>query len=215
MRFVRQNRKPLAVGVVLLAVGALLFQYVIGLNVAVAVVLFLITVGVALAIYRRLNRTPIVWDQPLGGPRLAVAWLAGLVVVTLAIQAVPFGRDHSNPPVTGEPEWDSPRTRELMVRACFDCHSNEVAYPWYSNIAPMSWAVQLHVDEGREKVNYSEWNLPQKDADESVETVVDGEMPPGYYTLLTHSAARLSDTERSELIQGLKATLGTSEDDDD
>jgi len=215
MRFLRQNRTALVVGVMLMAIGSLAFQIVIGLNAAVAVVLFLLTVGVALVIYRRLNGRPIAWGEPLSGTRLALGWVVGLVVVTLAIQAVPFGRDHSNPPVTGEPDWDSARTRELMVRACFDCHSNEVEYPWYSNVAPMSWAVQLHVDEGRRKVNYSEWDVPQREADESAETVAEGEMPPGYYTLVTHNAARLTDAERSELIQGLKATLGTSERDDD
>ena len=72
-----------------------------------------------------------------------------LAVVAVAVQAVPFGRDHSNPPITAEPTWDSPRTRDLTVRACFACLSNEVQYPWYSQIAPMSWAVQLHVEQGR------------------------------------------------------------------
>ena len=54
----------------------------------------------------------------------------------LLIQFVPFGRDHTNPPVVQEPKWDSPATRELAKRACFDCHSNETVWPWYSNIAP-------------------------------------------------------------------------------
>jgi len=105
------------------------------------------------------------------------------------------------------------------VRACFDCHSNEVDYPWYSRIAPASWAVQLHVEQGRDKVNYSEWDRPQEKADESAETVEDGEMPPTYYTLLTHDAARLTDAERQDLIDGLIATFGTEgdehEEDDD
>ena len=67
---------------------------------------------------------------------IVVAVLAGLF---LAIQFVPYGRDHSNPPVIGEPTWNSPETRALAVRACFDCHSNETVWPWYSNIAPVSW----------------------------------------------------------------------------
>jgi len=54
----------------------------------------------------------------------------GAVIVLAAIQLVPFGRDHQNPPVTGEPAWDSPRTRELFFRACKDCHSNETTWPW-------------------------------------------------------------------------------------
>ncbi len=73
----------------------------------------------------------------------------------------------------------------------------------------MSWAVQLHVDEGRSKVNYSEWDKPQEEADESAETVIDGEMPPAYYTRFTHSEARLSEAELQDLIAGLKATFGS------
>jgi hypothetical protein len=98
------------------------------------------------------------------------------------------------------------------VRACFDCHSNEVEYPWYSAIAPASWAVQLHVEQGRNKVNYSGWDRPQKSGRESAETVMDGEMPPSYYTLLTHQAARLTDSEIQDLINGLIATFGTEDD---
>ena len=68
----------------------------------------------------------------------------------LLIQLVPFGRDHTNPPVVQEPNWDSPATRELAQRACFDCHSNETVWPWYSNIAPVSWLVaQRHLRSPR------------------------------------------------------------------
>jgi hypothetical protein len=212
--FLRSNRIPAAIGLALLVVGSLAFQFVLGLAAGVAVVLFLLVVATALGIYRLLSRSRLVWDQPLSRARLVVSALVGLVVVGLVIQVVPFGRDYSNPPVTGEPAWDSARTRELTVRACFDCHSNEVEYPWYSKIAPMSWAVQLHVEEGRDKVNYSEWDRPQEEAEESAETVRDGEMPPTYYTLLTHSAARLTDAERRDLIDGLTATFGTDDEDE-
>jgi hypothetical protein len=74
--------------------------------------------------------------------------------------------------------------------------------------------MQLHVEEGRANVNYSEWDRPQEEGDESAETVVEGEMPPSYYTLLTHSAARLTDAERQELIDGLTATFGTDDRED-
>jgi hypothetical protein len=49
----------------------------------------------------------------------------GAVALLILIQLVPFGRQHTNPPVVQEPNWDSPQTRQLAVRACFDCHSNE------------------------------------------------------------------------------------------
>ena len=143
--------------------------------------------------------------------------LAAIAVVGFGvIQLVPYGRAHANPPVLGEPAWDSPRTRELTVRACFACHSNEVDWPWYSNIAPISWYVQNHVDEGRDELNFSEWTRPQKEADESAETVRDGEMPPGYYTLgPLNSSASLTAAEKAELVRGLVATFGESNHDDE
>ena len=61
--------------------------------------------------------------------------------VLLIIQFVPYGRDHTNPPVIAEPAWDSPQTRALFFRACADCHSNETKWPWYSTIAPASWLI--------------------------------------------------------------------------
>jgi hypothetical protein len=60
----------------------------------------------------------------------AARWiLMGAVLLLLTIQGVPYGRRHTNPPVRVEPRWDSPGTRALTVRACFDCHSNETVWP--------------------------------------------------------------------------------------
>ena len=138
------------------------------------------------------------------------ATLASLLI----IQLIPYGKDHSNPPVNGEPAWSSPRTRELMVNACFGCHSNSVEYPTYASVAPISWTVQSHIDEGREKVNYQEWNLRQSEAEETIEVIREGSMPPSYYTMFgKHPEAKLTDAEISELIAGLLATPGFSEGD--
>lgn len=142
--------------------------------------------------------------------RIVVGTVALAVAVFLLAQLVPYGRDHSNPPVLAEPEWDSPRTRELAERACFDCHSNETEWPWYSHIAPNSWMVQRDVDRGRDELNYSEFGDASDEASESAETVLDGEMPPWYYEL-AHQEARLSDSERDELVQGLIRTFGTDD----
>jgi len=132
----------------------------------------------------------------------------------LIIQLIPYGKDHSNPPVNGEPAWSSPRTRELMVNACFGCHSNSVEYPAYASVAPISWTVQSHIDEGREKVNYQEWNSQQGEAEETIEVIREGSMPPSYYTMFgKHPEAKLTDAEISELIAGLSATPGFSEGD--
>lgn len=130
----------------------------------------------------------------------------GLLVV---IQFVPYGRAHTNPPVVQEPMWGSPQTRELARRACFDCHSNETVWPWYSNIAPVSWLIQHDVDEGRRKLNFSEWNRPQDELDEITEVIREGEMPPIYYVML-HPEAKLSQTEKETLIAGLRATVRQS-----
>lgn len=105
-----------------------------------------------------------------------------------------------------EPAWDSPQTRQLAVRACFDCHSNETTWPWYSNVAPISWLTQRDVDEGRAELNFSEWNRPQK-TDDIVKSVQEGEMPPAIY-YPTHPDANLPAGERQALIQGLTATFG-------
>ena len=148
---------------------------------------------------------------------IAVASVAvAAVVVGVAIQAVPFGRAHSNGEITGEPAWADVRTRDLMVRACYDCHSNEAEYPWYASVAPVSWAVEMHVNQGRGAVNYSTFATDPGDADESVEVILDGSMPPGYFTRFgLHPEAKLSDAEIEELVRGLRATPGLSEDDDD
>ena len=137
-------------------------------------------------------------------------WIIFFVVVgsAIVIQVVPYGRHHTNPPVLAEPSWDSPQTRALAARACFDCHSNETVWPWYSHVAPISWLVQRDVDEGRRAVNFSEWNRPQKEARESASTVREGEMPPWIYTIRS-SSARLSSAEREALAAGLAATLGS------
>jgi mono/diheme cytochrome c family protein len=133
-----------------------------------------------------------------------VRWvvLAG-VALLLVIQVLPFGRDHTNPPVRKEPAWDAPETRALAVRACFDCHSNQTVWPWYSNVAPISWLVWSDVVRGRKELDFSEWDRPQKEARESAGTVRKGSMPPWYSPW-----AKLDAAEREALSRGLEATLG-------
>ena len=65
-----------------------------------------------------------------------------LGALLLALQLVPYGRDHSNPPVTADAPWPTPEGRHLAVAACYDCHSNRTKWPLYSSVAPMSWLVQ-------------------------------------------------------------------------
>jgi len=144
-----------------------------------------------------------------GGVRIVWALLAAVATAVAVIQFVPYGRDHTNPAVSAEPEWDRPETRALAVRACYDCHSNETAWPWYTEIAPVSWLATNHVEEGRAILDFSTWDQPQHELDEMAETIDEGEMPPTYYTIL-HSTARLSAAEKQQLIDGLRATVAAS-----
>jgi hypothetical protein len=134
--------------------------------------------------------------------RIVFIVLAVGVALMLAIQLVPYGRQHTNPPVTAEPAWPDSAVRDLAVRACFDCHSNESVWPWYSNIAPVSWVVQSHVQEARARLNFSTWDVPQRGAREAAEVVLEGEMPPAYYRLM-HRSANLSSAEAAQLAQAL------------
>jgi hypothetical protein len=143
--------------------------------------------------------------------RLLGLGILALVVFFGLIQLVPYGRDHTNPPVLREPAWDSPQTRALVARACFDCHSNETVWPWYSHIAPASWLLQRDVEKGRDQVNFSEWDRGEQEVDDAVEVIQEGEMPPWFYLPL-HPEARLSGQEKAALIQGLSATLGAVDD---
>ena len=83
--------------------------------------------------------------------------LGALIVLALLIQLIPYGHNHTNPPVVKEFNWTTPAAKEIAQRACYDCHSNETKWLWYSSIAPMSWLVARDVDEGRAVFNFSDW----------------------------------------------------------
>jgi len=152
--------------------------------------------------------------------RRRVRWLVHLgvlgVVVLGLLQLVPYGRDHDNPPVVAGPSWPTASSERLARAACYDCHSNETEWPWYSNVAPMSWLVQRDVDRGRAAVNFSEWTSEAAagdEVDELHDAVEDGSMPPRQYTL-NHAAARLSAAERAELVEALRSVEDQIEGDD-
>ena len=149
---------------------------------------------------------------PSRPPRPWLKWTLRITVALVGLfalaQLVPYGRSHTNPPVQAEPAWDSPQTRALAKRACFDCHSNLTTWPWYSNVAPVSWLVQRDVDSGRSALNFSEWNRPQE-TDDIVEAVAGGGMPPWYYKI-AHPKSRLSSAEGAKLARGLGATVRQS-----
>lgn len=133
--------------------------------------------------------------------RRVLLWATGVALIGLAtLQLLPHGR--SNPPVVGD--LGAPAEIDAILRqSCYDCHSNETRWPWYARVAPVSWWLVSHVDEGRRELNFSEWSSLEprarrarlKDIEQQVAL---GEMPLGSYVIL-HPGARLSDAERDAL----------------
>ena len=138
--------------------------------------------------------------------------LIGLAVLFIIIQF--FSIDKSNPPVEAGVDMievvQVPTEIEAILKtSCYDCHTNETIYPWYTNVAPVSWWIKKHVNEGRDELNFSEWgsySLRRKDhkLDEIVELVDEDEMPLKSY-LLVHGEASLSTEQKAQLVDWAKA----------
>ena len=133
--------------------------------------------------------------------------LLGIVLALIVMQFVPVER--SNPPV--EAEVPAPaNVRAVLKRSCYDCHSNETRWPWYSHVAPVSWLVAHDVHEARKHLNFSTWNRydPKRQAkklNEAWEEVDEGEMPLWYY-LAVHRDAVLSAEDKALLREWATAT---------
>ncbi len=100
------------------------------------------------------------------------------------------------------------RTQLILKEACYDCHSNETVYPWYTSVQPIAWRVAEHIEHGREHLNFSDWGmLPKSEKKhaihEIVEVMEEGEMPLKDYTLV-HAEARLTKEDQNHLIQFVK-----------
>jgi hypothetical protein len=142
----------------------------------------------------------------------ATTLLIGLFAVGLLIQVIPV--DRSAPPTETEVPAP-PEVRAILKKACYDCHSNETVWPWYSRIAPVSWLLARDVHEGREHMNYTAWNRlsPKKQAKhfrESWEEVDEGEMPMTIYLPL-HPEARLTAEEKAVLKQWALASADSAD----
>jgi len=118
----------------------------------------------------------------------------------------------TNPPVVNDLMATSkppPPVAALLRAACYDCHSHETKWPWYSRIAPMSWLIAADVDEGRTNLNLSDWPVADpawaaKRLGSMSENIDYLEMPPKKYTAI-HADARFTDATRKELIDWLDA----------
>jgi len=142
--------------------------------------------------------------------RVVLGIVAVLVVLFIAIQFVPVPA-RANPPVQSQIQWNSPQTEQLVRTTCYDCHSNETVWPWYAQIAPVSWLIADDVEEGREAMNFSVGTADQISGEEAAEEVQEGAMPPAGYRL-PHPDANLNPEQKAALIAGLQASLhGTEE----
>lgn len=129
------------------------------------------------------------------------------ILALALVLSVAISGPKSNPSPQRQISWDSKTTEDLFAKACADCHSYETNWPWYSNIAPVSWFVIHNVDEGREKFNVSASNMGE--TDDLIEVILENKMPPRDY-LLMHPSAKLSSKEKQILMNGLGVTFGAS-----
>lgn len=139
--------------------------------------------------------------------RKLLKWTAiVLVVLCVGIQLKRPAR--TNPPVDESQTIEartqiSPEAKAIFERSCNDCHSNKTVWPWYTNVAPISWWIADHIDEGRRNLNLSEWaKLPPDRQDRKLrqicDEVEDGAMPLSSYTPL-HPKAKLSEHDKKTL----------------
>jgi hypothetical protein len=130
-----------------------------------------------------------------------------LVVVLLLAQLIRI--DKSNPPVRSD--LASGSAKPVLQRACYNCHSNETTWPWYSSVAPASWLVGRDVREARSHLNFSEWGIYDSGTRSHklrgiAEEVQGGDMPPWYYVFV-HRDSRLSASERNQILAWVEETI--------
>ena len=146
-------------------------------------------------------------------------WI-GLAVLVFLVVAQAFRPQLSNPPIDPAKTLQasaqaSPQIQPTLDRACFDCHSNRTVWPWYAQVAPVSWLLASDVRGGRNQLNFSEWNS-YSDArrahklDSIGDEVKGGDMPLKYYLPL-HPAAHLSDADRAAIVVWASQQLGALE----
>jgi heme-binding protein len=135
-------------------------------------------------------------------------WILAVLVAAFALLQF-TNPPRTNPPVAHDLMAGSapPQIAAMLRAACYDCHSYETRWPWYSRVAPMSWQIAKDVSDGRKNLNLSDW--PVNDSKRAAKKVEDmseqvgyGEMPPKKYTLI-HADARLTESQRKELTDWL------------
>lgn len=138
-----------------------------------------------------------------------------LLIIVAVFAVIQFIRiDKTNPEAKQENDFinfSNPPTEisTIIKNACYDCHSHQTEYPWYSDIAPVSWLLKNHIDDGRRHLNFSTWNEYDNEKqmhklDECIEMVKSGEMPMQGYVIM-HSEAELSDDQKNYLVNWFSA----------
>ena len=145
-------------------------------------------------------------------------FLLTIPLLAIALQFVPAPAK-TNPPVDPTRSFDTvmkppPEVRDILRRACYDCHSDETKWPWYADVAPVSWPVRKHVVDGRRHLNFSQWLKPGEtkysswsEFEEIGISVLDKRMPiPGYD--LMHPEAKLTQAERETIAKWVDGAIG-------
>ncbi|HWZ22893.1 MAG TPA: heme-binding domain-containing protein [Cytophagaceae bacterium] len=136
--------------------------------------------------------------------KIIIGIVSGLLLIQL------FRIDKKNPPIQNGMDFltitNAPiKIGTIIKTSCYDCHSNETSYPWYTNVAPISWWTKHHINEGRHELNFSEWGKyntkrVNHKLDKCIELVEEGEMPMSSYTLI-HKNAALNEEQKRLLIE--------------
>jgi hypothetical protein len=127
------------------------------------------------------------------GGKVSLVIIVILIVGFGIIQLIPVNL--TNPPVESDIQAP-PEVKAILKTSCYNCHSHETVWPWYSKVAPVSWLLANDANEGRSKLDFSTWNRyrPEKQitlVDDALKEIKEGDMPPWYYTL-KHPEAKLS-----------------------
>ena len=146
--------------------------------------------------------------------RPALAGLLALGVATLAVQLLSVERVN---PALSSPGGDvaaPPQIQAILDRTCYDCHSNQTRWPWYSRVAPVSWLIVHDVTVARKEINFSEWGgyyprTRQRKLEWMERALRDEKMPPWSYRLM-HPGSRLTDADRAALERWIQSALATA-----
>lgn len=140
---------------------------------------------------------------------------AGLLIVGAALSAAQLiTAPVSNPPVTGDISAP-PQIESTLRRSCYDCHSNETQWPWYSKVAPLSWMAAHDVALGRKEVNFSEWRsyypATRRRKLQWIGRAVHEEAMPQWWYRLMHRDAKLTPADRLALERWVESQLSGPE----